>query len=102
MAAWFVTVVPAMSRSRPTNRTARLAPRPRVTARCSAGPSWPPDRPAPDLASGSPPDQVAAPRRRGSALDRRRCNEWANFTETGQPPLDRIDAFLARGIQTEP
>ena len=21
------------------------------------------------------------------------CNEWANFTETGQPPLDRIDAF---------
>jgi len=30
------------------------------------------------------------------------CNEWANFTETGQPPPDRIDAFLARGIQTEP
>ena len=29
-------------------------------------------------------------------------NEWVNFTETGQPPLDRIDAFLARGIQTEP
>lgn len=31
-------------------------------------------------------------------------DEWmgANFTETGQPPLDRIDAFLARGIQTEP